>query len=196
MMSYYCANHGFPFSLSTIWKYMKELNISSIIRRKEQPFETGKQHKVFPNLTQQNFHATEPNRLWCVDFTYLYLRNGTPRYNCTIIDVYDRRVVASKNGVSINARLAIDTLHKALLNYYPDKGLILHSDQGSQFTRKKFSGFCKRRFIHQSMSRAGCPYDNALMERYFNTLKYECINQYEFRTKERMDEIMNKFEED
>ena len=107
---------------------MKELNISSIIRRKKQPFKIGKQHKVFPNLIQQNFHATKADRLWCVDFTYLCLRNGTPRYNCTIIDVNDRRVVASKNGVSIISRLAIDTLHKALLNYYPDKGLILHSD--------------------------------------------------------------------
>ncbi|WP_159633241.1 DDE-type integrase/transposase/recombinase [Erysipelothrix anatis] len=109
---------------------MKELNISSIIRRKKQPFKTGKQHKVFSNLILQNFHATKPNCVWCVDFTYLYLSNGTPRYNCTTIDVYDRRVVASEKSTSINSRLAINTLHKVLLRYYPDKGLILHSDQG------------------------------------------------------------------
>lgn len=195
MMSYYCANHGYSYFLSTIRKYMKELNISLIIRRKKQPFKTGKQHKVFPNLIQQNFHVTKPNRLWCVDFTYLYLRNGTPRYNCTIIDVYDRRVVASQNSTSINSRLAINTLHKALLRYYPDKGLILHSDQGSQFTSKLFSDFCKQRFIQESMSCAGCPYDNAVMERYFNTLKHECTNHNSFTTKERMDSIMNDFEQ-
>ncbi|WP_341769129.1 IS3 family transposase [Erysipelothrix anatis] len=195
MMSYYCANHGYSYFLSTIRKYMKELNISLIIRRKKQPFKTGKQHKVFTNLIQQNFHVTKPNRLWCVDFTYLYLRNGTPRYNCTIIDVYDRRVVASQNSTSINSRLAINTLHKALLRYYPDKGLILHSDQGSQFTSKLFSDFCKQRFIQESMSCAGCPYDNAVMERYFNTLKHECTNHNSFTTEERMDSIMNDFEQ-
>ena len=124
MITFYCANHGYSYSLTTIRKYMKEFNFSSIIRRKKQPFKIGKQHKAFPNFIQQNFHATKPNRLWCVDFTYLYLRNGTPRYNCTIIDVYDRRVVASQNSTSINSRLAINTLHKALLRYYPDKELI------------------------------------------------------------------------
>ncbi len=105
-------------------------------------------------------------------------------------------MVASQNSTSINSRLAINTLHKALLRYYPDKGLILPSDQGSQFISKLFSDCCKQRFIQQSMSRAGYPYDNAVMERYFNTLKHECTNHYTFTTKERMDEIMDKFEED
>ncbi|CAM4169854.1 Integrase catalytic domain-containing protein [Erysipelothrix aquatica] len=112
-----------------------------------------------------------------------------------IIDVCDCRVVASENSTSINSRLAINTLHKALLRYYPDKGLILHSDQGSQFTSKSFSDFCKQRVIQQSISRAGCPYDNALMERYFNTLKHECTNHYTFTIKERMDSIINDLEQ-
>lgn len=174
---------------------MKELNISSSIRRKRPPYKVGKQNCLFPNLIQQRFVASRPNQVWCLDFTYLYLANGTPRYNCTIIDVYERRVVSSLNGARIDTQLAINTLSKAIQNHYPEKGLILHSDQGSQFSSKVFNAYCKQRYIQQSMSRAGCPYDNAVIERYFNTLKHECTNHYNFRTKEKMDEVMNKFEE-
>ena len=62
--------------------------------------------------------------------------------------------------------------------------LILHSDQGSQYTSKAFTAFCESVHIAQSMSKAGYPFDNAPMERYFNTLKNECTNLYEFRTEE------------
>lgn len=60
----------------------------------------------------------------------------------------------------------------------------MHSDQGVQFIPKVFTEFCKENNITQSMSKAGYPYDNAPMERYFNTLKNECINLYEFKTEE------------
>ena len=75
------------------------------------------------------------------------------------------------------SNLAIRTLQKALESQPPIKGgLILHSDQGSQFTSKAFVEFCESVNVTQSMSKAGYPYDNAPMERYFNTLKNECTN--------------------
>lgn len=166
---------------------MREMNLVSRIRRKKQTYKSQKQHIVFPNLIQQHFIASKPNQVCCVDFTYLYLANGATRYNCTILDVYDRRVVSSKNGSHINTHLLIITLQEAIRKYYPEAGLILHSDKGSQFTSNTFTNFCKKRHNQQSMSRAGCPYDNAVMERYFNTLKHECTNHYSFTTKERMD---------
>lgn len=63
-------------------------------------------------------------------------------------------------------------------------GLILYSDQDSQYTSKVFTEFCESVNVAQSMSTAGYPYDNAPMERYFNTLKNECTNLYEFATEE------------
>ena len=65
-------------------------------------------------------------------------------------------------------------------------GLILHSDLGSQYTSKAFIEFYESVHVSQSMSKAGYPYDNALIERYFNTLKNECTNLYEFRTEEEL----------
>ena len=71
-----------------------------------------------------------------------------------------------------------------LIQHLSKGGLILHSDQGSQYTSKAFIEFCESVHIIQSRSKAGYPYDNAPMERYFNTLKNECTNLYEFRTEE------------
>lgn len=84
--------------------------------------------------------------------------------------------------------LAIRTLQKALDSPLEITGeLILHSDQGSQFTSKSFVEFCESVHVTQSMSKAGCPCDNAPMERYFNTLKNECTNLYKYDKEEALD---------
>lgn len=138
---------------------------------------------MFPNLLQQNFQAEERNQKWATDFTYLFLNDGKKRYNCSIIDLYDRSVVASITDRNITSDLAIRTLQKALKSQSAIKGpLILHSDQGSQYTSKEFTEYCKTTHVTQSMSKAGYPYDNAPMERYFNTLKNERINLHEYHT--------------
>ena len=73
------------------------------------------------------------------------------------------------------------------------KGLILHSDQGRQYTSSEFMAFCQEHGIIQSMSSAGCPYDNAAMERYYNTLKSELINQYQFKTDTELNHAVQEF---
>ena len=82
----------------------------------------------------------------------------------------------------ITSDLAIRTLDKVRSSQRKRiKGLILHSDQGSPYTSKAFTDFCEEHDLTQSMSEAGCPYDNAPMERYFNTLKNEEIYLHEYR---------------
>lgn len=115
------------------------------------------------------------------------------RYNCSILDLHRRKIVASVNGTEITARLAIQALEKAIIGNQPPKGLIVHSDQGSQFTSKEFISYCKEHHIQQSMSRAGSPTDNAVMERYFNTLKHECIYQYSFKNDVMLNKVIGEF---
>lgn len=80
------------------------------------------------------------NNVWCTDFTYMHQPNGKFRYNCSIIDLFDRSAVASINSNYINTDLAIETLKKALeKEHYPE--VILHSDQGIQFTSWDFVNF-------------------------------------------------------
>ncbi len=149
---------------------------------------------MFENRLNRDFSAGKPNLKWCTDFTYLFLKNREVRYNCTILDLHDRSVVASITDCRITSDLAIRTLKKAL-DTLPAKRepLILHSDQGSQYTSKAFVAFCESAGVLQSMSRAGCPYDNAPMERYFNTLKNECTKLYEFKTEEQMYQTVEEF---
>lgn len=180
-------------SAKTVYKYMLELGLSSIVRRKKPSYVKGTQHKVYPNLLKQNFHVDKPNKIWCTDFTFLHIKGGKQYYNCTIIDLYNRSVVYSVNSEFITSDLAIECLEKSLKQQKPKKGLILHSDQGSQFTSKKFTDFCASSNITQSMSKAGCPYDNAPMERFFNTLKTERLNLFIFNNKEDLDFAINKF---
>lgn len=172
-------------SYTTVHVYMnKELDLKSVSRRKKPNYEYGKPHKVFENLLKQNFATEKANQKWCTDFTYLYLTNGEVRFNCTVIDLYDRSVVASITGRNITSDLAVRTL-KTLpvkLRKKHNRNLILHSDQGSQYSSKEFTDFCKGNGVTQSMSKAGYPYDNAPMERYFNSLKNELIYLHHYRT--------------
>lgn len=149
---------------------------------KKPRYHKGDCYKKFDNLIKQDFTASGPNEKWCTDFTYLQLADGAKRYNCSIIDLYDKSILATMNSKRIDADLAIQTLQSALENQSVPEGLILHSDQGSQYTSRAFTEFCEEKHITQSMSRAGCPYDNSPMESFYGTFKAEFIRQNSFET--------------
>ena len=139
-MKVYLERKGHFYSPTTIHKYMNtELGLHSIVRPKKPGYKHGKPHKVFDNKLKQDFTADEINQKWCTDFTYLFLANRDVRYNCTIIDLYDRSVIASITDRSISSNLAIRTLQKALNSQPKIKGkLILHSDYAEEKTMPKF----------------------------------------------------------
>ena len=193
MMAAYLRLDGIYYSDQTIYKYMKELGLRSIVRRKKPHHIKGNAHKVFPDLLNQDFDVTNSSQVWVTDFTYMPFSNGSFIYNCTIIDLFKRKAVATLNGSKIDAKLALDTLALAISRNTPPKGLILHSDQGSQFTSKVFVEYCMKHHIQQSMSRAGCPYDNAPMERFFNTFKNEFYNLYDFKSAEMLNRMTYDF---
>jgi len=194
-MTVYLAREGCHYSTTTIHKYMNtELGLRSIVRPTKPAYEHGKAHKVFENRLNQDFAVDKINHKWCTDFIYLFLNNHDVRYNCTIIDLHDRSVIASITDAHITPDLAIRTLQKELDSQPRITGeLILHSDQSSQYTSKAFVEFCESVNVTQSMSKAGYPYDNAPMERYFNTLKNECTNLYEFEAEGTLYQAVEEF---
>lgn len=194
-MRTYLHREGYFYSFPTVHKYMNTLlELKSIVRPKKTAYRHGEAHKVFKNKLHQDFSAPGINQKWCTDFTYLFLSNREVRYNCTILDLHDRSVIASITDRSITSDLAIRTLQKALDSQPEIRGeLILHSDQGTQFTSKAFVDFCESVHVTQSMSKAGYPYDNAPMERYFNTLKNECINLYEYEDENALYQAVEEF---
>ena len=192
-MRIFIKHYGYEVSNTTMHKYMnKELNLCAVIMHSKPGYKTGKKNKIFDNLLNQNFTVDCKNKVWCTDFTYMRQSNGKFRYNCSIIDLYDRSAVASLNSDYINTDLAIDTLKTALKKEnYPK--VILHSDQGVQFTSWDFVNFCKANNVTQSMSKSGCPYDNATMERFYNTFKSNFYNVISFSSVEMMDELTMKY---
>lgn len=188
MMQIFLTRRKINLSRTTVLKYMQELNIRSVVLRKKTRYHKGECYKKFDNLLKQDFTSNKPNEKWCTDFTYLYLSDGSKRYNCSILDLYDKSVVATLNSSHIDAELAINTLKLALSRNKVPKTLILHSDQGSQYTSRAFTEFCENQGIKQSMSKAGCPYDNSCMESFYGTFKSEFIWNHSFLN----DEILNR----
>ena len=137
-MPVYLARQGYRYSPTTIHKYMNaEMKLFSIVRPKKPVCRYAKPHKVFDNMLHPDFTAEKPNQKWCTDFTYLFLKNHEVRYNCTILDLYDRSVIASITDRNITSDLAVRTLKKVLESQPSIKeGVILHSDRGTQYTSK------------------------------------------------------------
>lgn len=193
-MVIFLARKNIFISKTTAHKYMnKELNLHAVTLKKRPKYVHGEKNKVFPNIVKQNFNVAERNTVWCTDFTYIRMANGKMRYNCTVLDLAKREAVATVNSKWINTDLAIKALSKAIEREKPENGLILHSDQGVQFTSWAFTEYCKQQGIVQSMSKAGCPYDNAPMERFYKSFKTELIYLNTFENDEQLDKEVNKY---
>ena len=176
---------GYDISQFTVHKYMNtEMQLFSISRKRKVCYERGTAHKVFENKLNQDFKADKISQKWCTDFTYLFLNEGSKRYNCSIIDLDERCLIASITNRKITADLAKRTIQKAINSQLgiDTSKLIIHLDWGSQYTSKEFTEFCESLCITQSMSKSGYPYDNVPMERYFNILKNELIYQHYYHT--------------
>ena len=114
-MRIFIKRYGYELSNTTMHKYMnKELNLCAVIMHSKPGYKAGKKNKIFDNLLNQNFTVDCQNKVWCTDFTYMRQPNGKFRYNCSIIDLFDRSAVASLNSDYINTDLAINTLKTAL----------------------------------------------------------------------------------
>lgn len=122
------------------------------------------------------------------------MTDGSIRYNCSILDLHDRSIIASITDKHITSALAIRAVKKDLETQTTicDE-LILHSDQGNQYTSKEFTEFCKSVGITQSMSKAGYPYDNAPIGRYYNTLKHELINHHNYHTEDELNTAIEEY---
>ncbi|SFX09834.1 Transposase InsO and inactivated derivatives [Thermoactinomyces sp. DSM 45891] len=187
------AHEGHLCSQVTVYKYMKELGLRSIVFKRKPPYVKSKKHRVFPNVLAREFTAEYPNQRWCIDFTYIHLASGQIYYNCSILDLNNRRIVSTKTASYITADLAIKTLQMALHKCSPKKGVIVHSDQGVQFTSKSFTEFCSKNGIIQSMSASGCPYDNAPMESFFGKLKNEHLNHYVIKDFDHLNQLIDDY---
>lgn len=138
---------------------------------------------VAPNLLGRNFSASEANRVWLSDITYVPTREGW-LYLCAVEDLYSRRIVGWAMGARIDSRLVVDALEMAIDQRGPEPGLIVHSDRGSQYCSDHVQRLLARHRFTPSMSRKGDPYDNAPMESFYRTLKVELVYWEDYQTRD------------
>ena len=137
---------------------------------------------VFPNLAL-GLAVTAVNQLWVADITYIRLRQEFV-FLAAILDACSRRVIGWSLERNLEAGLCLTALEQALRRRQVQPGLIHHSDRGVQYCANEYVDTLARHAIRGSMARKGNPYDNALAERFWKTLKYEQIYREEYRTLE------------
>ena len=153
---------------------------------------TKKQYRYRPNKTSyeerenilgQVFKADNKNKIWVGDITYIRTKHGF-LYLAVFIDIFSRKVVGWAMDTRIKDTLVMSALNQAIGREQPEKGLILHTDRGSQYTSHRFGALLQRYGCVQSMSRKGNPYDNAVMESFYRTLKRELIHGAKYENPE------------
>ena len=129
---------------------------------------------VKPNILKRNFKADKPNQKWCTDITYL-IYNKNRAYLSSIIDLYDKKIVAYVISRDNDNKLVIDTILQAIAKRKDVTGVILHSDQGFQYTSTEYRTICEAKGIQISMSKKGSPVDNSPIESWHSLLKKEVL---------------------
>ncbi len=147
-------------------EYISKIRPNSAYKRIEE--------NVKPNLIKRNFNVDKENQIWCTDITYLIFNNKRV-YLSTMIDLYDRKVVSYKISKFNNNQLVTDTLNEALGKRKDITDLIIHSDQGFQYTSFEYKAICESNHIQISMSRKGTPIDDSPMESFHSILKKETL---------------------
>jgi len=137
---------------------------------------------VGPNVVARKFDVPAPNTTWVTDITYIWTGEGW-LYLAAILDLFSRRIVGWSMSEQITRQLALDALTMALSRRQPTRGLIHHSDRGSQYASRDYRRLLAANGIVCSMSRRGNCWDNAVAESFFSTLKLELVYETEWATR-------------
>ena len=166
------SKDGFNISEYGTQKLMSKLNLI-VTQRVAYKVTTKREHSdaVADNLLNQNFNPVAPNQIWAGDVIYLKTGEGW-MYLAIVMDLYSRRIV----GWQIDERMTTDLVSRAMIRAYslrqPLKGLVFHSDRESQYTSKRYRTLLSSFGIRASMGDIGACWDNAVVERFFGSLKH------------------------
>lgn len=167
-----------------IGRLMREAELACKTRRKFKAT-TNSRHD-FPlaeNRLDREFKVNNPNQVYTGDITYIPTQVGW-LYLAVVIDLYSRQIVGWSMAEHMRTKLVNDALRMAIWKRKPAKGLLWHTDRGSQYASDSHRELLKQYGICQSMSRKGNCWDNAVSESFFHTLKTELIHHQTFRSRE------------
>lgn len=134
----------------------------------------------YPNLIK-GMAISRLNQVWLSDITYIRIRTGFV-YLAAVLDAYSRKVIGYAVSTALDTALTLQALKMAIAGRNPGAAIIHHSDQGVQYASGEYVAELKRHGFEISMARAGNPYENARMESFFKTLKYEEVYLCEYES--------------
>jgi len=178
------AEHGVRVGVCRIKRIRRKLGIGCKQKRKFKAT-TDSRHKfpVVDNILGQQFAVDAPNKVWTSDITYVPTDEGW-LYLASHKDLYAGDIVGYAMGERLSRNLVSQSLFRAVAAKRPAKGLIHHSDRGSQYCSHEYRNLMERFGMAASMSRKGNCYDNAPMESFWGTLKQELVYHRHYSTRQ------------
>ncbi|PHI29059.1 IS3 family transposase [Budvicia aquatica] len=174
-LSVVLRKEGFNLGRYATRSLMKRLGLSG--RQRRHRYVVARDINVaMPNHLDREFTVEAPNKKWVTDITYIQTRQGWC-YLAAVVDLYSRKVVGWDVAKTMTAELALRALRLAKLLRQPKGKVLVHSDQGSQYTSSEWRDYAKDNGVELSQSRRGNCWDNAVMERFFGSLKSEWVKE-------------------
>ena len=176
--------YGLIVSRRRIGAIMSDLGLKAKTKKRYKVNTTNSNHNlpIAPNILNRDFYASAPDTKYVGDITYIHTKEGW-LYLATVIDLYSRKIVGWSMDETMKVSLVNDALNMAIIARNPPKGLIWHTDRGSQYASYSHRDLVKENGIIQSMSRKGNCWDNAVAESFFHTLKTELVYHEIYETK-------------
>ena len=172
-----------PISEYRVRRLMQQNGMFPATQTKYRPYRKGKGGGLFfDNIVNQEFMPEGPNEVWAGDITYIKTVLGYV-YLAVVVDLFNREII----GYSVSKNIDVELVKRALCNALittggGGSGTVFHSDRGIQYSSKGFRHMLEENNMTGSMSKPGCPYDNAPVERFFSVAKRECIYRKEYVT--------------
>lgn len=175
---------GIKTSNHRVRRLMRENGLISVLKSKyKATTNSNHNYPVAPNLLNKDFTAKIRNQKWVGDITYIPTGEGW-LYLAAVEDLYHKKIVGWALDGRMTKQLTLKAINQAITRERPEKGLIFHSDRGTQYAAYDYQDMLRLHGIRQSMSAKGDCYDNACMESFFATLKKELIHRRRFKTRE------------
>lgn len=159
-----------------VYRLMKQEGLRAQVGYRRRAGHYGKPAVVAENRLAQNFDVEAPNQVWVTDITYIRTHEGW-LYLAVVLDLFSRKVIGWSMRSRIDSELAINALLMAVWRRNPTASVIVHSDQGCQYSSHDWQAFLKAHGLVPSMSRRGNCYDNAVAESFFQLLKRERVRR-------------------
>ena len=174
---------GQQCGVNRVWRLMNRAGIKAQVGYRSPRARKGEASIVSPNRLQRQFNPDAPDKRWVTDITYIRTHEGW-LYLAVVVDLFSRKII----GWSMQSRMTKDIVLNALLmavwRRNPQKQVLVHSDEGSQYTSHEWKSFLKLYGLEGSMSRRGNCHDNAVAESFFQLLKRERIKKKIYGTRE------------